>query len=137
MDKFLSQYKKNTQGSTAVEFALIAVPFLLLIFGVVESGRMIWTMNGIRYAIEETSRYASINLDAPVQELYDYAEVNLEGMLIESDPLQLTTSTWTSNGTDFVEVQARYEYATMFSALLPNEYGIVDFETVSRKPVLN
>jgi Flp pilus assembly protein TadG len=38
-------------GATAVEFALVIGPFLLLMFGVIEFGRLLWTLN----ALQETA----------------------------------------------------------------------------------
>ncbi|MDR3513726.1 MAG: pilus assembly protein [Caulobacteraceae bacterium] len=38
-------------GATAVEFALVVGPLLLLIFGVIEFGRALWTLN----ALQETA----------------------------------------------------------------------------------
>jgi Flp pilus assembly protein TadG len=38
-------------GATAVEFALVIGPFLLILFGVIEFGRMLWTLN----ALQETA----------------------------------------------------------------------------------
>jgi Flp pilus assembly protein TadG len=38
-------------GASAVEFALIIVPFTLVLFGVIEFGRLLWTLN----ALQETA----------------------------------------------------------------------------------
>ena len=41
------------EGATAVEFALITIPFLMIVLGTVEFGRLIW----IRQAIEATATH--------------------------------------------------------------------------------
>ena len=41
----------DRRGASAVEFALIIVPFTLVMFGVIEFGRLLWTLN----ALQETA----------------------------------------------------------------------------------
>jgi Flp pilus assembly protein TadG len=48
-------------ANVAVEFALVAPVFFLLLFGVVETGRLIWSATTLRFAVEETARCAAIN----------------------------------------------------------------------------
>ena len=43
-------------GSAAVEFALILLPFILLLFGGIEFGRMIWTRNALQQTAVSTAR---------------------------------------------------------------------------------
>lgn len=47
----LGRFLRDRSGASAVEFALVATPFLLLVFGIVEFGRYQWT----RMAIHETA----------------------------------------------------------------------------------
>jgi Flp pilus assembly protein TadG len=42
---------RDRSGASAVEFALVIGPFLLVLFGVIEFGRMLWTLN----ALQETA----------------------------------------------------------------------------------
>jgi Flp pilus assembly protein TadG len=46
---------RNRRGAAAVEFAAVLTPLLLLIFGIFEFGRLIWT----REALQETATAAS------------------------------------------------------------------------------
>jgi Flp pilus assembly protein TadG len=52
---------KNLRGSTAIQFGLAAPTLLLFMLGIVEVGRMLWTMNALHYSVEEAARCASIN----------------------------------------------------------------------------
>lgn len=135
--KCFRKYKTDENGTTAVEFGLVAIPFLLMIFGVMEAGRMAWTMNGIQYAVEETTRYASLNSDLTTENFQDYAEDKLSEMLMSSDSLQITFSTLTSNGIDFVEIDADYTHTTMLSGFLPYGFGNIEFDRSVRKPLIN
>jgi Flp pilus assembly protein TadG len=52
---------KNLRGSAAIQFGLVAPSLLLFVFGIIEVGRMLWTMNALHYSVEEAARCASIN----------------------------------------------------------------------------
>ncbi|TRW17315.1 TadE/TadG family type IV pilus assembly protein [Glacieibacterium frigidum] len=47
---------RSRSGSAAVEFALILVPFVLLLFGGMEFGRLIWTRNALQQTAFATAR---------------------------------------------------------------------------------
>ncbi len=51
----------STGGNPAVEMALVLPVFLALIYGVIEFGRVLWTLSTLHYAVEEAARCASIN----------------------------------------------------------------------------
>ncbi|MCK5284106.1 MAG: pilus assembly protein [Alphaproteobacteria bacterium] len=133
---FLNHYKNNKNGVVSIEFALVAIPFLLLIFGVMEAGRLVWTMNGVQYAIEETGRYASLNSDTLNENLQDYAKEKLLDMFVSATPLQVTSSIVMSNGVDFVQIDGNYTHTTMLDGILPGNFGNFDFDTNVKKPVI-
>lgn len=45
------RFLRDTRGAAAVEFALVAAPFLLLILGTIEYGRLLY----LHHAVEETA----------------------------------------------------------------------------------
>lgn len=52
---------RSRAGTTAVEFALLALPFLMLIFGVIDFSRLIWTQSAMQFAVEKAARCAAVN----------------------------------------------------------------------------
>lgn len=48
------------EGTTAVEFALVAPALFLILFGAVEFGRLLWTQAALHFAVEEAARCASV-----------------------------------------------------------------------------
>ena len=52
---------RDLRGSAAIQFGLVAPALLVLVFGVIEIGRMLWAMNALHYSVEEAARCASIN----------------------------------------------------------------------------
>lgn len=61
MTPTLRLLRRSERGSTAVEFALVLPVFLLLVFGVVEFGRVMWADNTLRHAVQEGARCAALD----------------------------------------------------------------------------
>lgn len=53
--QLLRRLRADTSGAAAVEFAFVAIPLLLLIFGILEFGRALWDHN----ALQETAMAAA------------------------------------------------------------------------------
>jgi Flp pilus assembly protein TadG len=51
---------KAIQGTTAIEFALIAPSLFLLVIGAIEFGRLMLTQASLHFAVESASRCAAI-----------------------------------------------------------------------------
>jgi Flp pilus assembly protein TadG len=98
----LSALWRNTGGAAAIEFAFIAVPFLVSILGVTEYGRILWTRNSLQNAANETAHYAMIHGTATQQQLVSYAQAAAAPL----DPNSLTIQvTWnTAGGTTYVTI---------------------------------
>ena len=48
-------------GSTAVEFGLLALPLLLLVAGIMDCSRLVWTHLALQVAVEQAARCAVID----------------------------------------------------------------------------
>jgi Flp pilus assembly protein TadG len=57
----LTRCLRARTGATALEFALVAPPFFLLLLGIVEFGRVMWTQSALHFAVEEAARCASVD----------------------------------------------------------------------------
>ena len=80
-------WRTERRGSAALEFALIAPVFFLLLLGIMELGRMFWMQVTLRQAVEQTARYAM-------------AEYTRESFIITDDATFTTWfNTWTSSTT--------------------------------------
>lgn len=53
-------FLRTTEGTTAIEFALVAPSLFLIIFGGMEFGRLMWTQSALNYGVEEAARCASV-----------------------------------------------------------------------------
>jgi Flp pilus assembly pilin Flp len=53
---FLRRWGKDTEGATAIEFALVSLPFLMFVGGIIGYGHYIFTSNGLEFAVEQAAR---------------------------------------------------------------------------------
>jgi Flp pilus assembly protein TadG len=51
----------DESGATALEFALLAPVFFMLVFGIVALGMLFWTQVGLQHGVEMAARCASVN----------------------------------------------------------------------------
>ena len=49
-------FRRAEDGTTAIEFGLLAMPFFLLMFVIIELGMILFTENAIQFGVEESSR---------------------------------------------------------------------------------
>jgi Flp pilus assembly protein TadG len=54
------RFRKSRVGQGLVEFALIGPVFLLLVFGILEGGRLLWTFHTLNNAAKEGARYTTV-----------------------------------------------------------------------------
>jgi Flp pilus assembly protein TadG len=52
---------RNTRGATAVEFALVALPVLLFILGIMQTGYIVWIDNLLHVSVDTGARCAAVN----------------------------------------------------------------------------
>jgi Flp pilus assembly protein TadG len=50
-----SKFLTDKHGTTAVEFSLVAMLFLTLVFGLFETARLFLAQSAIQYAVEEAT----------------------------------------------------------------------------------
>lgn len=134
MSSLLSAFHDNQDGTTAVEFALIAGAFLMIVFGIFESGRAFLTWNSFQAALEDATRYALVHDTVTAEEITERIANNLTGMTLDDDRMTITVSSYTLSGVDFYEVDGTYEFETV-APLLPADWATFDLSANSRLPV--
>ena len=60
----LKQLRDDTRGAALVEFTVTVPFFLLLTFGLVQAGLLLWTQAGLQHGVEVATRCASVNYSA-------------------------------------------------------------------------
>ena len=54
-------HRKTERGTTIAEFAMVALLFFTIVFGIIEFGRLIYTHNALTDATRKGARYASLH----------------------------------------------------------------------------
>lgn len=60
MRALLARFASATHGATAVEFAMVVGPLLLLVFGTVEYARILWTSSALQSTVNTGARCMGI-----------------------------------------------------------------------------
>lgn len=58
------KFRRDQRGASALEFALVALPFLLLVIGTIEYGRFLWTRQALQSLAISTARCMGVLQDA-------------------------------------------------------------------------
>jgi TadE-like protein len=60
----LKLLRDDTRGGALVEFSVVLPFFLLLTFGLIQAGLLLWTQAGLQHGVEVATRCASVNYSA-------------------------------------------------------------------------
>jgi Flp pilus assembly protein TadG len=106
---------KAREGTTAVEFALVAPALFLILFGAVEFGRLLWTQAALHFAVEEAARCASVtpSICGTSAQITAYAANAVSPLSIASTAF---TSTTPSCGH---QVSASFNYQFVVTGIFP------------------
>jgi Flp pilus assembly protein TadG len=52
---------KNNRGAAAVEFALVALPVIVFIFGIMQTGWIVWIDNLLHTSVDTATRCVAVN----------------------------------------------------------------------------
>ncbi len=135
MHKMLAKFLKCEEGTTAVEFSLIAFGFLALVFGIFECGRMFMTWNAFQYTIEDTTRRALISEDITAEEIEDTIRDSMPNMMLESDRADIDVIFTDYSGVNILEVSGVYSFSPIVLTFLPDSWSTINLRAESRFPM--
>ena len=106
----------DRQGATAVEFSLILPALLLLLFGIVEFGRLLWTQSALHFAVEEAARCAAVDATncATATQVQNFAVSRAAGLGLTNAVFSLTTPACGN------QVSATYAFPFVLANMFPN-----------------
>lgn len=105
--RILSRLKGETRGAAALEFALVAPALILFIIGIAQFGVMFMANNGLRNAVGEGARYATIYPRPTNAQISQRVTDGRFGL----NPARITGPTYTSGvsaGTEYVDITMSY-----------------------------
>ena len=116
-------------ATTSVEFAILGVPFLGLVLGVIEFGRASWTLEALQesaqqgarcVAVQSSSCYSSGSYSASATETYVASVAKGWGVTVPTADITPTKSTTCAGISGFSQVQISYTYATIAGSFIPS-----------------
>ncbi len=130
----LKKYAHKKDGATAVEFAIVAVLFITFMIGIFETGRALWIMNRMQFAVETATRTALTNVDITDGEIEDIIDDQMQRANVSMANITVTVNNPTAGGILFKEVIAVYDFQTL-TGYLPGDWGNFDVTSTSRIPL--
>lgn len=109
-------------AAAAVEFALIIVPFTLVMFGVIEFGRLLWTLNALQetaiagarcIGVLNTSCASSGAYSSTSAASFVKSTASQWGITLTTADIATTNSTTCAGVGDFSQVTITYTFATV------------------------
>jgi Flp pilus assembly protein TadG len=88
----LAGLAKACDGAATVEAAVVLVPFLLLLFGMIEGGLLIWSQSTLQFAVEDAARCAAVNssLCGDTAAIQSYAASRVVGLPVTAASFTVT-----------------------------------------------
>lgn len=125
MRGLIKNISSNCQGGAAIEMAFILPVMVMMLFGIIELGRLMWAESVLHYAVAEAARCRSIDTancgtDALAQ---SYAATNAYFMSLAAADFAVGTCTGGK------QVSITYAFSSTLFTLLPGAF------TVSVHPV--
>lgn len=108
-------------GVAAVEFALLAPVFFAALLGVMELGRIVFTVAALHHAAEEGTRYAIVNMGTATDEMiHAHASSGLAGVVDGKTAVITSTAPVDAvTGSKIVSVRVQLDYQPWFDFLVP------------------
>ena len=120
---------RNSRGASAVEFAIVAPIFLIMMFGIVEFGRAFWIKSTLQFADEEAGRYSLVYTSKTTAEIQAYAEGKLPASLSAAT---VTAAEETTGADEFMSITATFEFNSIVPLL---KIPVITLQAKSRVPI--
>lgn len=111
---------RDRRGATAIETAMLFPVFLLLLLGIGEFGRALWTQTALQYAVGAAARCAAIN-PTSCTNVPAYAATQAYGLSIPSGDFTYTAnaSCGVSGYAGGAQVTVSYPFQPLVPQLVP------------------
>ena len=119
---------RDRGGASAVEFALVIGPFVLVLFGVIEFGRLLWTLNALQetaiagarcMGVLNSSCTSSGAYNSTSSVNYVKSVANGWGVTLTAANISLNSSAACAGVGDFSQVTITYTFQTVVPMIQP------------------
>lgn len=121
MRRFLRRFLRHEGGASALEFALVAVPLLLIIVGTVEYGRALWTQQAMQslaisaarcIGVAQTECTSAGSYNATRTRTHVIAEAAKLGVPLQAGNITLNANTTCRSVSGFATVTISYVFVS-------------------------
>src|SRR5947207_2444054 len=109
----LQRYLGYSKGSTAIEFAVVLPVFLLLVFGCIELGYVLWASSAMKYGATYGARYAFSHPSASNGTIRSFALSTIDF------PNSAIDYTVTGSGGLAIDIDGSFSYTFLFVPINP------------------
>ena len=120
----LARFKCDRRGVAAIEFAIVIVPLLLFMFGIIEFSRAYWAKEALQQTAVNTARCMGLGLSTAGctstsgGQAYAVSVGNTWGLTIPTSNVTITTATTCGGVSGFVTVHITYTFHTVVPDLI-------------------
>lgn len=109
----------SRRGVAAIEFGLVALPFVMLIIGIFEFGRYFWIQTSLERAVETGGQYVYTHTTTPLTQLKPMIPDQVKAALVGIDsnlvtvptPEESTLTSSSGSTITFLTISASYTFA--------------------------
>lgn len=108
-------------AATAIEFALLAPVFLLMLFGIIEIGRLLWVKQALTETAYSTARCAALASPCKTQgdvQAFATAHGLRRGLRVNAGLVNYFPNATCDGNAAMVQVTIRYDFASPLSGLI-------------------
>ncbi len=122
----LCDFARDTRGATAIEFALVVGPLILLFVGVIEVGRLMWSGHALDEVAISGARCIGIHapdcasgddLDPQRATAYIQQAAQSWGIILESGDISFATDAGCAVDTGFLRVALTFTFVSVIPGL--------------------
>ena len=100
------RFARDTSGAAAVEFALVALPFVVMVIGMIEFGRALYIKNSLSNAADWAQRAVIIDQNATSSTLTSVAQAAFKGG--DASELAVEVASVSSDGDTYRSITLSY-----------------------------
>jgi Flp pilus assembly protein TadG len=123
------RFQRGAEGASAVEFALVVAPLLLLLVGTIEFGRLLWTRQAMLSLAVSAARCMGVG-QAACSDSGAYSAGDTRTFIVQgaaalgvdlaAADIALSNSASCGNVADFSTVTISYKFKSIAASLLPS-----------------
>lgn len=115
--KTIRGFWRDSKGASALEFALVALPMIFFLFGIIEFGRALYTQQNLAYATDLASRQLYIDPVATDATLSTVISNNMD--MIDPAKLSITLTSGSIGGVASRNISVNYQFDFLVPTIKP------------------